>query len=204
MSDGPLDEQLPWPRPGDQVFAEASDWWMNACVNWGGGNSIYATGYRRAGDALVEEVARSRHDADALVYPIVFCYRQYLELLLKDLLAEARRYFEVDEPIPPKHSLLLFWEPLRQLLARRWPEHRGELDSVGDALRQFDSVDRLSYAFRYATTPKGNRSLPEDMLRINLRNLAEVVARVGSFLEACGTALSEERASADSFEVDYG
>lgn len=33
--------------------------------------------------ALVEHVGRTQIDQDALVYPIVFCYRQYLELLLK-------------------------------------------------------------------------------------------------------------------------
>jgi hypothetical protein len=53
---------------------------MNACLNWGGG-LVYALGYRTAADALIERVAGM--DQDALVYPIVFCYRQYLELLLK-------------------------------------------------------------------------------------------------------------------------
>jgi hypothetical protein len=195
--------QLPWPRPGDQLFAEADDWWMNACVNWGGGNATYEVGYRRAGDALVEEVARNRVDAASLVYPIVCCYRQYLELLLKDVLAEARRYYDIDEPVPTKHSLLLFWQPLRKLLAQRWPEEQSELEAVGDAVRQFDAVDQLSYAFRYATTPKGKQSLPTDMLRINLRNFAEVVARVGTFLETSATVLNEEYNAAD-FDTDYG
>jgi hypothetical protein len=190
-------EELPWPRPGDQVFAEAEDWWMNASVNWGGGADLYAFGYRRAGDALVEEVRRNRHDADALVYPIAFCYRQYLELLLKEVLAEARRYFEIDTPVPARHPLLELWKPLSKLIARRWPEDEGELEAVQDSLRQIDSVDRLSFAFRYATTPKGEQSLPEDMLRVNLRNLAEVVNRTGTFLEACAAGLSAEREAAD-------
>jgi len=80
---------------------------------------------------------------------------------------------------------------------------RDELQSVGDALRQFDSVDRLSYAFRYSTTPKGDLSLPKNMLRINLRNLSDVVTRVGAFLEACASALSAERDAA-GHEADYG
>jgi hypothetical protein len=191
--DTAFDDELPWPKPGDQVFAEADDWWMNACINWGGGPQVYLAGYRRAGEILVAEVARNQHDADVLVYPIVFCYRQYLELLLKDTLAEARRYFTIDDTVPAKHSLLLFWLPLRQLLARRWSDAENELDTVQDALRQFDSVDQLSFAFRYATTSKGDPSLPKEMLRINLRNLSEVVTRVGTFLEACATGLAAER-----------
>ena len=46
------DIELPWPRPGDVLFGEAPDWWMNACVNYGGG-LMYAIGYRTGGDARV-------------------------------------------------------------------------------------------------------------------------------------------------------
>lgn len=166
---------------------------MNACVNWGGGWVLYSMGYKRAGDLLVRHVSADRGDADALVYPIVFCYRQYLELTLKDLLMEARRYYRIDESFKAEHSLLLPWHPLRALLERRWPDRPKELDAVEENLRQFDEVDERSFAFRYATTRGGTPSLPGDMRHINLRNLAEVVARIGTFLEACGTALSAER-----------
>lgn len=196
--------ELPWPQPGDEVFAEAADWQMNACLNWGGG-LMYALGYRTGADALIERVAETGMDQDALVYPIVFCYRQYLELLLKDVIVEARKYYDVDEPVRQTHPLHPLWQDLRPLLERRWPDDSRELDAVEDALRQFDAVDRQSFAFRYPRTKKGDPSLPRDMLRINLRNLAEVVARVGTYLEACNDALHEERHAADyESEADYG
>lgn len=190
--------ELPWPRDGDHVFLSGdADWSMNACVNWGGGWTLYAIGYRKAGDALVERVAQDRSEADALVYPIVFCYRQYLELMLKDTLMEARRYYGIDEPFDPEHSLLHHWTPLRALLEKRWPEHPEPLDAVGENLGQFDGVDKGSFAFRYSTTTSGQPSLPNEMERINLRNLSEVVARLGTFLEACSTGLSAEREAAE-------
>ena len=96
--------ELPWPRPGDEVFASGEDWSMNASVNWGGGWGLYAIGYKNAGDVLVERVVEDRGEADALVYPIVFCYRQYLELTLKGVLVEARRYYEIDEDFAKDHS----------------------------------------------------------------------------------------------------
>lgn len=197
MPDFGEEVELPWPRPGDKVFTAADDWQMNACVNWGGGWGLYAIGYKQAGDVLVERVAQDRGEADALVYPIVFSYRQYLELMLKDVLMEARRYYEIDKPFENDHSLLVHWDPLRELLSRRWPERPEELDAVEDNLRQFDAVDRGSFAFRYATSTKGVPSLPENMRHINLRNLSEVVARIGTFLEACATALSAEREAAE-------
>jgi hypothetical protein len=91
------------------------------------------------------------------------------------------------------------------LLERRWPDDGRELDAVEDALRQFDAVDRQSFAFRYPRTKDADSSLPKEMLRINLRNLGEVVARIGTYLEACNDALHEERHAADyESEVDYG
>jgi hypothetical protein len=189
--------ELPWPRSGDEVFASANDRWMNANVNWGGGWGLYAIGYKEAGDLLVEDVAENRGMADGLVYPIVFSYRQYLELTLKDVLMEARRYYEIDKPFKNEHSLLLPWCPLRELLERRWPERPDELEAVEENLRQFDAVDSGSFAFRYARTKAGTPSLREDMRQINLRNLSEVVARIGTFLESCATALSAEREAAE-------
>lgn len=188
---------IPWPRPGDEIFGAGDDWQMNARVNWGGGWTLYAIGYRNAGDALVERVAQDRGEADTLVYPIVFCYRQYLELLLKDTLVEARRYYEIDKVFDNTHPLMDHWQPLRDLLEIRWPSDPEPLNAVEDNLRQFDEVDEGSYAFRYATSRRGEPSLPDEMRHINLRNLAEVVARLGTFLEACGTGLSAEREAAE-------
>jgi hypothetical protein len=194
-----LDEEreLPWPRAGDQVFISGDDWWMNACVNWGGGWTLYAIGYRSAGDVLVERVEKDRGEADALVYPIVFCYRQYLELMLKDTLMEARRYYRIAETFDAKHSLVHHWRPLRLLLEKRWSSDPDPLDAVEENLRQFDEVDGGSFAFRYSVTRQGEPSLPDEMQHINLRNLREVVQRIGTFLEACSTGLSAEREAAE-------
>jgi hypothetical protein len=188
--------ELPWPRAGDELFAPADDGWLNAHFGAFRGES-YTIGYKAAGDILVEHVAQHEIEADTLVFPIVFCYRQYLELLLKDVLADARRYYDVDDPAPKGHSLLVLWKPLRLLLARRWPDDPSDLDAVEDGLRQFDAVDRGSYAFRYATTPGGESSLPPEFKQINLRDVGEVIERIGVFLESCATALTEELHAAD-------
>lgn len=188
--------ELPWPRVGDELFAPADDLWLNAEIGALRGES-YTIGYKAAGDILVEHVAQHEIEADTLVFPIVFCYRQYLELLLKGVLADARRYYDVDDPAPSGHSLLVLWKPLRLLLARRWPDDPSDLNAVEDGLRQFDAVDRGSYAFRYATTPAGESSLPPEFQQINLRNVGEVVERIGVFLESCATALIEELHAAD-------
>jgi hypothetical protein len=190
--------EVPWPRSADHVFAAPPDRRMYACLNWGGGSGLYTAGYKRAGDALVDEAARDRVDNDILVYPIVFCYRQYLELLLKGLLAETSLYMDLAEPVKAAHPLLPLWEPLRVRLRELAGDEGDDLATADDVLAWFDSVDRGSYAFRYATTPQGQPSFPEKRLRIiNLRDLAEVVSRVGVFLERHYDQISGAREARD-------
>ncbi len=184
--------QRSWPREVDRVLAANGDWRTNASVNWGG-DTLYLDGYKTAADTLVNHVARDRYESDTLVYPIVFSYRQYLELLLKALLAEARERSSVEERIPAKHQLPVIWQPLRALLDESWPDIDAELAAVDDVVGQLDRVDPASIAFRYPTTTKGERSLPPELILINLRDLAELVARAGHFLEGCYEQLSGER-----------
>lgn len=142
MPDFEEERELPWPREGDELFASGDDRRMNACVNWGGGWLLYAIGYRTAGDVLVARVTEDLGEADVLVYPIVFCYRQYLELMLKDTLREARRFYGGEGSFDNEHSLLHHWKPLRPLIERRWSGHSGPLDAVEENLSQVDTVDR--------------------------------------------------------------
>ena len=91
--------ELPWPRAGDELFAPADDLRLSAHLGALRGES-YTIGYKAAGDILVEHIMRHEIEADTLVFPIVFCYRQYLELLLKDVLADARRYYDINDSVP--------------------------------------------------------------------------------------------------------
>jgi hypothetical protein len=55
-------------------------------------------GFRLAADLAVEHVVTTGNDQDSLVYPVVFGYRQYLELRLKGLLRDASRLLDEQEP----------------------------------------------------------------------------------------------------------
>ena len=88
-TDSPFDSptDLPWPRKGDRLFDGAEDWYHNACLNWRYDNwELYASGYNTAGDILVQHIIDTRSDRDTLVFPIVFNYRQYLELRCKEII----------------------------------------------------------------------------------------------------------------------
>jgi hypothetical protein len=85
-----MTEEMPWPRKGDILFDAGSDWWHNACVGWSRDQWMgYAEGYKLAADLLVQHVVDTRSKQDFLVYPIVFLYRQALEVALKHLLLQG-------------------------------------------------------------------------------------------------------------------
>ena len=74
--------EIPWPRKGDRFFVTGGDRNLLACIV--ADLSLASTGYLNAADLLVESLNQNTRN-DALVFPIVFCYRQSIELQLKAL-----------------------------------------------------------------------------------------------------------------------
>jgi hypothetical protein len=98
--------ELPWPKKGDVLFDSADDWYHNACINLRFFNwDVYASGYKHAGDLLVQHVIDTRNHRDTLVFPIVFNYRQYIELRLKELILIGRILSDESPEFPPTHNL---------------------------------------------------------------------------------------------------
>lgn len=199
---------VPWPQEGDQLFIEGDDWYHNAIVHFladkAGELDLYILGYKEGGDRLVQSSMESRAHQDALVYPTVFLYRQYLELSLKQLIREGNRLLEtpfkwglVGFPTEPwSHNLLELWDraciDLLQEISADYEDLQisdQDLAIVRDLLAQFVEQDPGSYAFRYPTDKMNAPSFP-DLHVINVRNLAEVMAKISVFFDGAATALS--------------
>jgi hypothetical protein len=83
-----LDPKFRWPAPDDKLFVSTdanSD--ADLSPRFEAREFLIREGYKNAADMLVEKSRESNLDRDSLVYPIVFCYRHYLELALKALIA---------------------------------------------------------------------------------------------------------------------
>jgi hypothetical protein len=186
-----ISNSIPWPRKGDQLFKADVDWWHNACLNYLHDDwTLYSEGYKRAGDLLVEHMKESRSYQDFLVYPIVFLYRQYIELRLKELIRDGNQLIDNPKKFPKHHKIDELWKHCRRILEKVWPEGPAEdLDAVEECIHQFSEKDPTSMAFRYPTDKNGNRSLPS-LSHINLRNLSEVMARISSLLDGTSMAIS--------------
>ena len=180
------------PSRTDKFFGSAEDWWNNACLNFmRDGWSLYAIGYKNAADLLVEYVEANARSQDTLVYPVLFLYRQYLELAIKDLIRQGRMLQDLAEPFPKSHRINELWKICSDLLAEISPgDSIEEQRQIGRLIEEFCQVDPTSMAFRYPEDRDGNPSLP-GIKHINLRNVKAVIGKISLVLDGADAQIGE-------------
>ncbi len=102
----------------DKLFQTGNDgnWWHNAHldfyhINW----NLYALGYKDAADILVQFVLKAPGQQDMLVYPIVFLYRQYIELRLKEIIKKGEALLSTFNDIPFGHNIYDLWNKCKKI-----------------------------------------------------------------------------------------
>lgn len=192
--------KLPSEFAGQPLFIKGDDWENNAMLGWTHFPwDIYAAGYKDAADALVKVLLDRKAPLDSVVYPLVFLYRQALELELKLILPCARRLAEKEPVSNHDHRLMPLWTELRTLLDRLDPrDDDPEIPAIEEVIRQLDAVDSGSFSFRYPTSKKGEVALPE-LRHINVRHLGEVMDSVLMMLGGIYSLLGEMESNSDFY-----
>lgn len=180
------------PSPEDNLFSSQEDWWNNACLNWcHDGWGLYASGYKEAADLLVQRVEEHNVSQDSLVYPVLFLYRQYLELEIKDILRQSRRLQDIAGDLPKHHHIGNLWGECHKRLSEISPgDSVTELKEITRLIGEFSAVDPISTAFRYPQDKDGNPSLP-GIRHINLRNVREVIGKISIILMGANAQVGE-------------
>ena len=147
----------------------------------------YIASYKRAGDILVEQMT-----PDLLIYPIMFCYRQYLELLLKNIyynyikeknmLRLPKEISEINKKNQDKikesikneyksyirsvsHNLFRIWDCAKSILKNQIC--REKLNYIDEVVSWFNINDPLSDRFRYEYNKKMERNIDNKILNTN-------------------------------------
>lgn len=199
-----LNGKIRLPSEDDRLFAEAEDWWMNACLDWyHDPTELYIVGYKEAADLLVNSVEQRKGTADSLIFPIVFLYRHYIELRLKSLLHDGRRLLDRDHKEKSEHQLSKLWPHVRDILNELWPDGDAkQIKAVDTLIEQFEKADPRSTFFRYPKNFEGEKSVQLHTPRVNLRNLSEVVGAMSIILEGSAAAISEYQGYKDDMQSD--
>jgi hypothetical protein len=162
---------VPLLAEGDQLFVSQDETrWATACLNFGNPEHGYIQGYRKAAVLAVEHIVTNDRDQDYLAYPIVFNYRQFLELFLKDLVARTADL--LGRPLPNDklmhgHQLPPVWAALAPLLEDVFGPDP-QIGLISSCIAEFHSIDRVSETFRYVTKRDGTPTLPGELRWISL------------------------------------
>lgn len=132
--------------------------------------SLYGDAYHAAGKRLLETLAPSGFDFACV--PIVFLYRQALELNLKSIIIHGNGVLRLEglpevagEDIFRKHSLTALFPPVEKIIEHMgWKDdyQKGCIENFEDCRRiveDFNKIDPQSYAFRYPIDTKGKGSV---------------------------------------------
>ena len=183
---------MEWPRPNEKLIQSGIDWQHNACVDcYTPTLGSYAAKFKDAADVLLREAAAGDATLDSVVIPIMFLYRQYLELTLKEIILFGRKVVGTGSGYPTsEHDLKTLWGEALSLLTRHYgPRVPPEIANVTPSIEDLHACDPRSFAFRYPTDKHGKPYL-KTVRHINIRNLYEVMGRLSSFLDCMTIDLS--------------
>lgn len=187
------------PRKGEKLFrGDLPGREKNSCLTRD--EYAYSEGYRRGARVLVQAAVEAAGDHGPLVYPIVFLYRHYIELVLKRIIRQSpylidRALTDAELKHLKRHRLDDLWrdfKPMAGTISRAagWDELRpDDVEGIEDYVRQITEIDPDSYSLRYAHSQKGDPSLPKDFMHINLRHFGEVMERMADYLDGLEVAV---------------
>lgn len=200
-----MPEERSYPQMGDTLFKGDLDIHLNADIShWNKDLSGYAKGYKDAADFIVNGVIEGHRsytfDVPYLVFPVVFLYRQYIELRLKEIILLGTRWKGERHGIPKHHRLHEIWKHARPYMEELGG--REHLDALEACIGEFASLDPDGMAFRYPTDRDGRPHLPEWTV-INLRHLKETMEGLGHLLDDAAEMLYIGLQQRAEFSGDY-
>jgi len=161
----------------------------------------YAIDYQEAVNVLLDDKTGKR---DFTVYPIIFLYRHYMELKLKEIILHSWEFLKISRPFPEGHKVYELWNICRNCLieidkqvdpgfaqSREYVEQiTGGYDALQADINRFAEIDPDSQHFRYPVDKHGNPITIDNKLLAKLqRELPELVKRISYNLDGINTGI---------------
>ncbi|MFB2877821.1 hypothetical protein [Floridanema aerugineum] len=185
------------------LFISDIDWINNARINCFHGFDVLAEGYYNGADILVNHVIENGTGQDTLVYPIVFLYRQHLELRFKEIIREGWLLLNEGKDFRPTHDLQILWGQVKEVIEKVFPEDE---KTPGESLtehivKEFSIHDPISMSFRYPESKDGKKFLA-NLENISISHLSEMLQGAYEFLYGVIAAIVHYRSLASEYSSD--
>ncbi len=122
-----------------------------AKINWAGPDfwCVYADGYKRAAELLIESTKNLNiYETNTIIFPILFLYRQYVELSLKEVIAYGQ-YLDSRGSLPDKeHDLKKLWLSARNYIVTYYRTFE-QLNRIEQLVYEVHDLDPTSQGARY-------------------------------------------------------
>lgn len=193
LFDSDSDELSAWPATSDDLRASDGQERDQAVLQWWPGYEGRLIGFRRAAEILAPAMlnAPDHRDLDTVVYPFLNCWRHYVELHLKYLIARCQKVAGKPDTRRGGHKILQLWNELVPLMrSANLPKDPEESQVVKHLITQLDNLDPDNQEFRYAQRRDGTPTLA-DVRNLDVRSFHNAMLGVANYFEATDTALHE-------------
>jgi len=153
----------------------------------------YPDGYREAAEWLHAKWREGPIQPDYLAYPMVYLYRHYTELMLKEFLQSATQSGLIELPKDWKcdHGVKTLWDTVKPLIRRLWPdEPERDTENAQQLIYEFHVRDPISQEFRYPTDRSDKQHLA-DMDRLDIANFFDAMRGLAAYLDSVSSAFIE-------------
>jgi hypothetical protein len=177
---------LPWPDENTKIFLAGEirpglAWLPQSPGQW----HAYAEGYREAAEWLYAKWREDQIKPDYLAYPMVYLYRHFVELMLKEILQSGSQagVVELGKNWKCDHNLKRLWDKVRSVLSPLFPgEPRRDLANAQRLIYELHERDESAQEFRYPISQEGKKHLA-NMERLDIDNFFDAMRRLASFLD---------------------
>lgn len=180
------------PNSTDVLFQEESNSDYGAWVkNPANKFFLYSQGYLMAANLIYDSINESPLLQNTLVYPMIFNYRQFLELRLKELTLIGNKQLGREKDFEEVHFLKKLWNEYRNnILSKLEPDIDTTL--LGDVERlilEFDAEDPQSMNYRFPHQKLDKGAAPstrkESLSRqtLDLKNFRTTIDKLIHFLD---------------------
>jgi len=190
-----LESNIKFPVKGKKLFKSTKTYLEFSHFGWGNINSQfygYIKGYKESADTLVDFALASQRIAilDTYIFPVLFLYRQFIELSLKSLYLEYSNESMSDKIQTIKqvnHNLANMWNKLKPTLIEvsDGKSEKELVKIVESYILQYHNFDKHSFKFRYPIDKDYNPLLKGEE-RIDIVNLKECMTELDNFFGGAG------------------
>jgi hypothetical protein len=165
----------------------------------------YKYDYQEAANLLLSNAIKTKK-RNSMVFPMIFLYRHYIELSLKEIILNTWEFLGINSPFPQGHKIDKLWETCRDCLQKadklvdptfaKSPEYRKQIvqeyENLEKDLQKFSEIDPDSEHFRYPVDNHGNPiNIDNEKLIELLKELPELTKRISYNLDGLSVGISQ-------------